>query len=145
MIDSIISSTILRGGSSGLNTEAQAPSSSDSQSLNARQTAALLPDLSPVGSTGSGIDPQQQEVNGQKQDSSGDKEELSRVANQANEYFKQVNTDLKFTVNEDTGRVVISVINTATNEVIREIPPDQLQRVAGVLETMQGLLFDVSG
>ena len=49
-----------------------------------------------------------------------------------------------FEVNTNTGQVFIHVIDIDTGELIREIPPEELQKLATVLENLSGKLFNTS-
>ncbi len=51
-------------------------------------------------------------------------------------------THLSFSVNRETGDMIIRVIDSATDEVIRQIPPEEFIRIATRLAKMVGLLFD---
>lgn len=52
------------------------------------------------------------------------------------------NKRLDFRVDEKTNRVVVKVIDTKTDKVIKEIPPEQLLRLAAKIQEMIGLLVD---
>jgi len=66
--------------------------------------------------------------------------------NKAIEKLKKVgdlfNRRLDFRVDEETNRVVVKVIDTKTDKVIKEIPPEQLLHLAAKIQEMIGLLFD---
>ena len=49
---------------------------------------------------------------------------------------------LKFEVNEELGQVIVEVVDPATNQVIREIPSEDLQRIQMQMKHAIGLLFD---
>jgi len=49
---------------------------------------------------------------------------------------------LKFCINEELGKVVVEVVDPATNKVIREIPSEDLQRIQVQMKQAIGLLFD---
>lgn len=49
---------------------------------------------------------------------------------------------LKFTVNDELNKVVVTVVNSSTNEVIRQIPSEDLQRIQARMKHAIGLLFD---
>ncbi|TFG60812.1 MAG: flagellar protein FlaG [Spirochaetales bacterium] len=60
-------------------------------------------------------------------------------------YFRNqaaYNRRLKFYVNEELDQVVVKVIDSATDKVIREIPPEELQRLQVKIREAVGLLFD---
>jgi|GEM_PF-1617551 len=49
---------------------------------------------------------------------------------------------LSFSKHEDTGRTMVKVINKDTDELIREIPSEQVLDMAAKLDEMVGILFD---
>ncbi|MBN2874951.1 MAG: flagellar protein FlaG [Spirochaetales bacterium] len=49
---------------------------------------------------------------------------------------------LSFSLNEKLGQVVVKVIDTSTDKVIREIPPAELQHVHERIREVIGILFD---
>jgi uncharacterized FlaG/YvyC family protein len=49
---------------------------------------------------------------------------------------------LDFKIDEETNRIMIKVIDTETNKVVKEIPPEQLIRLAAKIQEMVGLLVD---
>lgn len=49
---------------------------------------------------------------------------------------------LSFSKHEDTGRTMVKVINRDTDELIREIPSEQVLDMAAKLDEMVGILFD---
>jgi uncharacterized FlaG/YvyC family protein len=52
------------------------------------------------------------------------------------------NKRLDFRVDEATRRIVVKVIDTRTDKVIKEIPPEQLLHLAAKIQEMVGLLVD---
>ena len=52
------------------------------------------------------------------------------------------NKRLDFRVDEKTNRIVVKVIDTRTDKVIKEIPPEQLLHLAAKIQEMVGLLVD---
>jgi flagellar protein FlaG len=49
--------------------------------------------------------------------------------------------ELSFSKNKETGHTVIKVINKDTNQVIREIPQQQVFNIASKLDEMVGMFF----
>jgi len=73
----------------------------------------------------------------------GTKEGVESVARVIEDYANDVhNVGLKFQVHEDTGQFVIRVIDVNTNEVVREVPPENLLDLAAKMEEMMGMLYD---
>ena len=52
------------------------------------------------------------------------------------------NVGLKFSKHDDTGRTMIKVLNKDNDEVIREIPAEDVLNLAAKMEEMIGILFD---
>lgn len=52
------------------------------------------------------------------------------------------NKKLRFVVNEELDQVVVKVIDPETDKVIKELPPEELQRLHLKIKEMMGLLFD---
>jgi flagellar protein FlaG len=52
------------------------------------------------------------------------------------------NRRLEFKVDEDTHRIMVKVIDTETDKVIKEIPPEQIIELAAKIQEMVGLLVD---
>ncbi len=65
------------------------------------------------------------------------------VADIKNEMIR--NVGLQFVVHEDTGRVVVTVIDESTGEVIREIPPSEVLKLAASIDKAIGIIFDQKG
>jgi flagellar protein FlaG len=45
-------------------------------------------------------------------------------------------------VDDSSDRVIIKVMDTETNEVVRQIPPEETLRFSEFLQGMVGLIFD---
>lgn len=53
-----------------------------------------------------------------------------------------LNRRLKFTVNPDLGQVIVKVIDRQTDKVIKELPPEGIQRLYAKIQEAIGLLID---
>ncbi len=62
-------------------------------------------------------------------------EDLAKISN-------SLNKRLDFHVIHDTNQVIVRVINSETNEVIRQLPPEALLRLHARIQEAVGLLFD---
>ena len=49
---------------------------------------------------------------------------------------------VKFNVNNELGKVIVEVVDPATNKVIRQIPSEDLQKIQVNMKHTIGLLFD---
>lgn len=77
----------------------------------------------------------------EKESSGVDKKALQGVADSLNTAASIVDRDLKFSVDEETGRVVIKVTNSSTGEVIRVIPPEEISAAGDSAGSLVGLLY----
>lgn len=50
--------------------------------------------------------------------------------------------NLRFSIDEDTGKTIIKVMDVHTEEVIRQIPSEEAVEIARTLDKVQGLLFN---
>ena len=59
------------------------------------------------------------------------------------EKFKLVvNTEAEFKIDRDTGMIVVKIKDKDTGEVIRQIPPEVMVKLAKTIDEFLGLLFD---
>jgi len=63
-----------------------------------------------------------------------DTAQVREVARQLEGWLQQSSRSLQFTVDESSGRVVITVQDAATRETIRQIPSEEVLRLARSLE-----------
>jgi flagellar protein FlaG len=49
--------------------------------------------------------------------------------------------NLQFAINEDTGKMVIKIVDGQTREMIRQMPSEEAVSIARTLDRIQGLLF----
>jgi len=71
-----------------------------------------------------------------------DKAYLNRAIGNLKEAGDIFKRRLDFKIDEETNRIMIKVIDTETNKVVKEIPPEQLIRLAAKIQEMIGLLVD---
>ncbi len=72
------------------------------------------------------------------------RESLKSVAGQMDASIAATNRRLSFSVNSKLDEVVVKVIDTDTDKVVREIPAVELQHVYERIREVVGLLFDHS-
>jgi flagellar protein FlaG len=56
--------------------------------------------------------------------------------------FLAFNKRLRFYVNEEIDRVIVKVIDAETDKVIKEIPPEEIQKLVARIRETIGILFD---
>lgn len=70
-------------------------------------------------------------------------EKLADLAEQMDEFVGSFNQGLKFRVDEDSGRHIVSVVDTHSGDVIRQIPTEELLDVIARLADASGGLIHV--
>lgn len=71
-----------------------------------------------------------------------DKAHISEAIEKLKHTGEIFNRRLDFRIHEETHRVVVKVIDTETDKVIKEIPPEQILQLAARIQEMIGLLVD---
>lgn len=66
--------------------------------------------------------------------------DVDRAIARLNELMSGNRRSLRFQVDHDSGRTVITVINPKTKEVIRQIPPEELLNITRSLEELGSLI-----
>lgn len=112
---------------------AQTPRAQDAHSR--ESTTAERQPLPPGGQT---LPPQQ--------DPGGDvqRRELDEAVSRIQDYVQNLQRELRFSVDEGSGRTIIKVIDSETDKVIRQIPPDELLAISEQLKSdSEGVLLKV--
>lgn len=67
---------------------------------------------------------------------------LEHATEQLNQQMRRNNRDLSFSVDDVADKVVVTVKNSDSGEVVRQIPSEVALRVAHNIEDMKGLMQD---
>ncbi|MCX7982224.1 MAG: flagellar protein FlaG [Syntrophales bacterium] len=71
------------------------------------------------------------------------KEEMKRMVEEMQRHIERMNVNLKFTTYGEHGeRIAIVVMNGDTGEVIREIPPEEIQALYERMSELVGMIFN---
>lgn len=68
-------------------------------------------------------------------------EQVEQALGEVRKALTPVAQDLLFSIDEDTGKTVVKVVDAATDEVIRQIPSEEIIAIAKALDKLQGLLL----
>jgi len=68
-------------------------------------------------------------------------EAVERIVSAAKMFDRKINVD----IDQDTNIVVVKVIDPETNEVIRQIPPEEVLELSRNSQDLTGLLLNVEG
>ncbi len=69
---------------------------------------------------------------------------IEKKVENLNSRMQNLQRDLQFSVDADSGRTVIRVIDRATREIIRVIPPEDVSAMAQRMDKHSGVLFSTS-
>jgi flagellar protein FlaG len=67
--------------------------------------------------------------------------ELDTAIEKIQQFVNTAASDIKFSIDEDSGRTVVKVIDRETQDVIRQIPSQEILDLAQALGKLQGLLI----
>ena len=67
--------------------------------------------------------------------------EVESALKTLNEFTAMVAQDVRFTMDEESGKTIVKVVDTATQEVLRQFPSAEALSIARSIDKMQGLLI----
>jgi flagellar protein FlaG len=70
-----------------------------------------------------------------------DETQLKAMVQDVNRVLEQVASSLEFSLDQQSGKTVVKVVDTNTQEVIRQIPSPELLAISHALDRVQGLLL----
>jgi len=69
------------------------------------------------------------------------REEVTKAVKATNEFVGSINDALQFSIDDETGKTVVKVIDSNTQEVIKQIPSEEMIAIAKALDKLKGLLL----
>ncbi len=69
-------------------------------------------------------------------------EEAKKIVSEINNHLQISNTELNFSVDKETEKMVLKVVNSQTGELIRQIPAEDVLRLAARISKLLGVLVD---
>lgn len=70
--------------------------------------------------------------------------EVEAIASEVQIYLKRLNTELRFEVDSDSKEVVVKIVDPENDEVIRQIPSEELLAIRKRMKDLVGVLYDAS-
>lgn len=68
-------------------------------------------------------------------------EELQSALQKIKEFVSAAASDINFSIDSESGRTVVKVIDRSTKEIIRQIPSQEFLDMSKALDRLQGLLL----
>ena len=78
----------------------------------------------------------------QSETTTGSDQDVQHAVQKIQNAVANLAQNLRFSIDEDTGRTIIKVMDIHTEEVIRQIPTKEAIEIAHTLDRVQGLLFN---
>lgn len=82
---------------------------------------------------------------GNGQAASSTSESIKSLVESANVELGKRHTSLSFKIDDGTDSIVVQIIDTASGDVIRQIPPDEILALRKRLQETIGVLLDTKG
>ena len=67
---------------------------------------------------------------------------IAAAVQSVNAYIESVSSSIQFSLDQDTGRTVVKMVDTATDEVLRQFPSEEMLAISKSIDRMQGLLIN---
>ncbi|MBM7582630.1 flagellar protein FlaG [Caldicoprobacter guelmensis] len=83
-----------------------------------------------------------QEMSSTNSDTNVNHQDIIYAVKQVNKALEGTNRRFEYSIHEQTNTIVIKVIDTETNEVIREIPPEKILNLIAKLWELAGIIVD---
>ncbi len=74
-----------------------------------------------------------------------DENALEEMVDELRQQFRSRSTSLNFSIDEATKSLVVKVIDSDTEKVIRQIPPDEVLAFRARIQELLGALYDEEG
>jgi flagellar protein FlaG len=87
--------------------------------------------------------PAQKAEKAETQQPSPDRESVHDLSRMLNEVIESLNWNIRIRVDDDTDRIVTQIIDPDKNEIIKQIPPQELLEIMSRLRNIVGLLLDI--
>jgi len=68
-------------------------------------------------------------------------EQVKQAVEHLNKFVQTMNTDVRFSVDADTGMRVVKVVDVKTKDVVFQFPSEEVIAIAKSLDTLQGMLI----
>lgn len=70
-----------------------------------------------------------------------DRETLLQAVDEVKKAIAPVAQNLLFSIDDDTGRTIVKIVDSQTDEVIRQMPSEEVLAISKAIDKLQGLLI----
>lgn len=71
-----------------------------------------------------------------------DRKALEKIVDKLSQQFRIKNTSLNFSIDDATQSLVVKVIDSDSEKVIRQIPPEEILAIRARIQELLGAIFD---
>ena len=68
-------------------------------------------------------------------------EKMTSLVAKVRAHVREAVPELDFSIDEDTEKLVVKVVDTTTGDIVRQIPSEEIIHIAKMLDKLQGLLY----
>jgi flagellar protein FlaG len=68
-------------------------------------------------------------------------EELNSALEKVEKFVSATTSDINFSIDEESGSTVVKIVDRSTQEVIRQIPSEEMLEISRALDRLQGLFL----
>lgn len=79
-------------------------------------------------------------LNAQAKSVQDSQKELDGAVKTANKFMQALAQNLQFSIDKDTEKVIVKLVDISTKEVVKQIPSEEMLAIAKALDKLQGLL-----
>ncbi|GAB6072188.1 flagellar protein FlaG [Venenivibrio stagnispumantis] len=87
------------------------------------------------------IDNNQEQLNQKEEIKNLDEKQLKELMDNLKQKFEYYSKYLKIEIDKDLHQPIVKIIDQKTNEVIKQIPPEEILKIMKKIEEMIGVLF----
>lgn len=87
------------------------------------------------------IDNNQEQLNQKEEIKNLDEKQLKELMDNLKQKFEYYSKYLKIEIDKDLNKPIVKIIDQKTNEVIKQIPPEEILKIMKKIEEMIGVLF----
>lgn len=69
-------------------------------------------------------------------------DDVKNITQELNKFLELINTDLQFDVHEETKQLIVQVVDTKNQKILKEFPPHELLDTIAKIRDYVGILLD---
>lgn len=66
---------------------------------------------------------------------------VEEAVQKANEFLKPVSDSIRFSIDEDSGKIIVKVVDMETSQILRQYPSEEMLALAKAMDNLQGVLL----